>query len=86
MSHMNNMSLGASVLQELILQRVPYNIVSKSLENPVYREIGMIIRNHKTASLAVKMFYKVFAVEILWTKNKVHCIICLYDFNGELIK
>ena len=49
---------GISILPELILQRVPYKIVSKSLENPVYREIGMVMREYKTASLAVKCFMK----------------------------
>ena len=47
---------GVSILPNLILQRVPYKIVSRSLENPVYREIGMVIREYKTASLAVKCF------------------------------
>lgn len=49
---------GVSILPELILQRVPYNIVSKSLKSPVCREIGMIIRDYKTASLAVKCLMK----------------------------
>jgi len=49
---------GLSVLPELILQRIPYKIVSRSLKVPVYREIGMIIRDYKTASLAVKCFMK----------------------------
>ena len=47
---------GVSVLPELILQRKPYKIVSKSLTKPVYREIAMVIREYKTASLAVKCF------------------------------
>lgn len=47
---------GVSVLPELILQRMPYKIVSKSLKNPVYREIGLVVREYKTASLAVKCF------------------------------
>ena len=47
---------GISILPELILKRTPYKIVSKSLENPVYREIGLAVREHKTASLAVKCF------------------------------
>ena len=49
---------GVSILPELILQRVPYNIVSRSLKSPVCREIGMIIRDYKTASLAVKCLMK----------------------------
>ena len=47
---------GISVLPELILKRIPYNIATKCLENPVYREIGFIIKDYKTASLAVKCF------------------------------
>lgn len=47
---------GISILPDLILRRIPYRIVKKSLENPVYREIGFVIREQKTASLAVKCF------------------------------
>lgn len=47
---------GISILPELILRRTPYKIVSRSLEKPVYREIGLVIREYKTASLATKCF------------------------------
>jgi DNA-binding transcriptional LysR family regulator len=48
--------LGISILPELILKRNPYRIVQKELEVPAYREIGLAIKDSKTASLAVKRF------------------------------
>lgn len=48
--------LGISLLPELILRRVPYNIVVKELDIPVHRDIGFALRDEKTASLAVKRF------------------------------
>ncbi|MBR1692549.1 MAG: LysR family transcriptional regulator [Lachnospiraceae bacterium] len=48
--------LGISILPELILQRLPYQIVCKELEQPAYREIGFVMKNQMTASLAVKRF------------------------------
>ncbi|MBE6905538.1 MAG: LysR family transcriptional regulator [Ruminococcaceae bacterium] len=48
--------LGISILPELILQRIPYRIVTKELNVPAYRTIGLALRNHKTASLAMKRF------------------------------
>jgi len=47
---------GISVLPRLTLKRTPYNIVIKSLEKPVYREISFAVRELKTASQAVKRF------------------------------
>lgn len=47
---------GVSILPELILQRIPYEITIKSLAKPVYREIGFVIKEYKTTSLAVKCF------------------------------
>lgn len=49
---------GISILPRLILHRIPYRIVTKSLEIPEYREIGFAIREWKTSSLAVKHFMK----------------------------
>lgn len=49
---------GISILPRLILHRIPYRIVTKSLEIPEYREIGLAIREWKTSSLAVKHFMK----------------------------
>lgn len=48
--------LGVSILPELILKRIPYRIVAKELDGPAYREIGLALRDKKTASLAVKRF------------------------------
>lgn len=48
--------LGISILPQLILKRVPYKIIAKELDVPAYRNIGLALRNKKTASLAVKRF------------------------------
>ena len=48
--------LGISILPELILKRIPYHIVAKKLSVPAYRNIGLALRDSKTASLAVKRF------------------------------
>ncbi|APH15480.1 bacterial regulatory helix-turn-helix, lysR family protein [Clostridium sporogenes] len=48
--------LGISILPQLILKRVPYHIIAKELDIPAYRNIGLAVRNKKTASLAVKHF------------------------------
>lgn len=48
--------LGISILPQLILKRTPYKIVTKELEIPSYRNIGIALREKKTASLAVKRF------------------------------
>lgn len=48
--------LGVSILPQLILKRVPYNIISKSLDVEAYRQIGFVVRDMKTVSIAVKRF------------------------------
>lgn len=48
--------LGISILPELILQRIPYNIVIKSLDEPAYRDIVIAFRSRETISLAVNQF------------------------------
>ena len=45
--------LGISILPNLILQRTPYHIVKKSL---AYRDLGLAMRDSKSASAAVKRF------------------------------
>ena len=40
--------LGISILPQLILKRVPYRILTKELDVPAYREIGIAFRNKKT--------------------------------------
>jgi DNA-binding transcriptional LysR family regulator len=53
---MVEMGLGISILPELILQRIPYQIIAKELEVPAYRSIGIASREHKSLSLAAKRF------------------------------
>lgn len=48
--------LGISILPELILKRIPYQIVAKELEVPAYRRIGLAMKNKESSSLAVKRF------------------------------
>ena len=48
--------LGISILPQLILKRIPYRIVAKELYVPAYRNIGLALRDKKSASLAVKRF------------------------------
>lgn len=48
--------LGISILPSLILTRIPYKIVAKPLNVPVYRDIGIALKSSKTASLTVKRF------------------------------
>ncbi len=48
--------LGISILPQLILQRIPYRIITKELDVPAYRNIGLAMRSKKSTSLAVKKF------------------------------
>ena len=48
--------LGISILPELILQRIPYQVITKELEVPAFRKIGIAMREKKSFSLAVKRF------------------------------
>ena len=47
---------GISILPRLILNRIPYNVIIKSLDVPAYREIGFVVRQWDTASIALKYF------------------------------
>jgi len=48
--------LGISILPQLILQRVPYKIITKELDVPAFRNIGLALRSKKSSSLAIKRF------------------------------
>ncbi len=48
--------LGISIIPELIMKRASYNIVAKELDKAMYREIGMVFRDKKNTSKAVKKF------------------------------
>lgn len=53
--------LGISILPELILQRIPYQIIAKELEVPAFRNIGIGMREQKSLSLAAKRFLEYLA-------------------------
>lgn len=48
--------LGISILPELILQRIPYRIITKELEVPAFRDIGIAMRGQTSLPLASKRF------------------------------
>ena len=48
--------LGISVQPSLILQRLPFDIVAKSFDEPQYRELALAMRNRNLLSLATKRF------------------------------
>ncbi len=48
--------LGIGIMPELILKRTPYNIVTKELDVPAFRDLGFAVNDKKTVSLAVKKF------------------------------
>lgn len=50
--------LGISILPSLVLKRIPYHIVTKRLEIPAYRKIGLAMLDKKGVSSAVKEFFK----------------------------
>lgn len=48
--------MGISLLPRLILKRIPYRVAVRELNVPAYRDIALVLRNQKTAPLAVKRF------------------------------
>ena len=48
--------LGISVQPALILQRLPFNIVIKSFDEPQYRELALAMRDRESVPLATKRF------------------------------
>lgn len=48
--------LGISVLPQLILKRIPYRILTKHIDVPAYRNIGLAFRREKSLSLAAERF------------------------------
>ncbi|MCQ2363445.1 MAG: LysR family transcriptional regulator [Acidaminococcaceae bacterium] len=57
--------MGVSILPELILQRIPYQIAIRELDITIHRELVLALRSQKDASLAVKKF-------IEYTKKYAH--------------
>ena len=48
--------LGISILPRLILKRIPYRLAVLPLSVPLTRNIGLVLKNSRTASLATKRF------------------------------
>lgn len=48
--------LGISILPNLILRRIPYKLKVLPLSEPLTRNIGLILKSSKTASIAAKTF------------------------------
>lgn len=48
--------IGISILPDLILQRVPYKIETRPLEEPYYRSIGLAMKKRKNLTPAVQKF------------------------------
>ncbi len=48
--------LGISILPNLILKRIPYNILAKPLSVPAHRTIGIAMKSRRTLSAATRKF------------------------------
>ena len=48
--------LGISVLPDMILQRIPYKIEVRSMQEPYYRCIGLAMKDRKHITPAVQKF------------------------------
>ena len=48
--------MGVSILPDMILQRIPYQLEIRPLRKPYYRSIGLAIKNPKHITPAVKKF------------------------------
>lgn len=53
-------NLGISILPKLILQRIAYQVETRSLVKPVFRKVGILYRNESLLSLASREFLKSF--------------------------
>lgn len=48
--------LGISILTDMIMQRCPYDIVAKPLDEPIYRDVVLAFRGKDASSLALQRF------------------------------
>lgn len=53
-------NLGISILPKLILQRIAYQIETRPLVKPVFRQVGILYRNESSLSLASQEFLSLF--------------------------
>jgi len=54
---------GVSILPKLILKRILYKIITKELDIPAYRNIGLAVRNKKSF-IGGKKIYRILAIQI----------------------
>ena len=48
--------LGVSILTDMIMQRCPYDVVAKPLDEPIYRDVVLAFRGKDASSLALQRF------------------------------
>lgn len=48
--------LGVSILPDMILRRIPYEIEIRPLERPYFRQIGLVMKEQSRLTPAVKKF------------------------------
>ena len=48
--------LGVSILPNMILRRIPYEIEIRPLEKPYYRQIGLVMKDRSRLTPVVKKF------------------------------
>ena len=68
--------MGVSILPSMILQRIPYRIEMRSLQEPYYRSIGLAVKNQIHLTPAVKKFMEYLPFReadsnpVRWTQPK----------------
>lgn len=48
--------LGVSILPDMILRRIPYEIEIRPLEKPYFRQIGLVMKDQRRLTPVVKKF------------------------------
>ena len=52
--------LGISILPELILHRTPFKVALRELQEPMYRQLGVVVKDTRHASPAARRFLEYF--------------------------
>lgn len=55
--------LGISILPQLILKRVPYNIITKELDIPAYCNIGLALKDKKVHHWQLNDFWNICSID-----------------------
>ena len=62
--------LGISILPDMILKRMPYNVEVRSLQEPYYRSIGLAMKNREQITPATEKFMEYLPFrEIIYEKK-----------------